>query len=236
MAFCGSAKHASELRLRTAIELILNIDFYANHPLVANAAIPVRNGRCPNVNYTIEGMYVATIFSSEATAACQKNGFRSGIELEIRNTARSGNFSGFLQIMGLASAMECNIGMVYPDKSNFMLPLLDSTYTPRQARISDAPDAPETTVSIMWTDMGGWHDRLKIFQVNHFVLLATVNKEWHVVSRRRKTSFEGSTKPNPRRRMYSEVIMAPPPKSIKFDGTQKFCRFVNHTWPSVAKN
>ena len=134
MAFCGSAKHASELRSRTAIELILNIDFYANHPLVANAAIPVRNGRCPNVNYTIEGMYVATIFSLEATAACQKNGFRSGIEREIRNTARSGNFSGLLQIMGLASAMECNIRMVYPDKSHFMLPLLDSTYTPRQAQ------------------------------------------------------------------------------------------------------
>ena len=184
---------------------------------MAKAAIPVRNSRFPNVNYTVEGMYVATIFFSEASAVCQKNGFRSAIELEIRNTARSGNFSGLLQVMGLASAMECNIRLVYPDKSHFMSSLLDSV-SPRQARISDAA---ETTVSIMWTDMGGWRDRSNIFQVNHFVFLATVNKEWHVVSRRRKTSFEGSTKPNTRRRMYSDVIMSPPLKCPKFDGTQK---------------
>ena len=221
MAFCGSAKYASELRLRTAMELILNIDFYTNHPLVVNAAIPVRNSRHTNVSYTIEGMYVATIFSSEASAVCEQNGFRSAMELEIRNTAHSGNFSGLLQIMGLASAMGCNIRLVYPDKSHFMLPLLDCTYTPRQARITDSPDAAETTVSIMWTDMGGWRDRSKIFQVNHFVLLATVNKEWHVVSRRKKTSFEGSTKPNTRRRMYSDVIVAPSPKCTKFDETRK---------------
>ncbi len=243
MALCGSAKLASELRLRTAIELILHIDFYANHPHVANAAIPVCNSRHKNENYTVEGMYFATVFSSEAATLLVKHGFRSALELEIKTTTRLGNFSGLTQIMGLSSAMGCKISMVYPDKCHSMLPLLAGTYNPRQLTLSAT-----TTLCLMWTDMGGWPDRSKIFKVNHFVLMATVNEEWHVISRRRKSRVENFTKPNLPQRNYSVADMVPPAKKCnKFEEappnfaksndslTKSSSKKPTHTKPALTK-
>ena len=188
-------------------------------------------------------MYFATVFSSEAATLLVKHGFRSALELEIKTTTRLGNFSGLMQIMGLSSAMGCKISMVYPDKRHSMLPLLAGTYNPRQLTLSAT-----TTLCLMWTDMGGWPDRSKIFKVNHFVLMATVNEEWHVISRRRKSRVENFTKPNLPQRNYSVADMVPPAKKCnKFEEappnfaksndslTKSSSKKPTHTKPALTK-
>ena len=45
IAICGNQSLASELRLRTAIELILNPDYYQAHPVVASFDLSTKSGK-----------------------------------------------------------------------------------------------------------------------------------------------------------------------------------------------
>lgn len=195
MALCGSSKLANELRLRTAIELVLNLDYYSKHPMVTNAKVSLKfnkKGSCSESRYyDAEAVFLAAIFSSEACTLINKHGFRCALEQEIKNTFRLGCFSGLLQIMGLSSAVGCQIKMVYPDKRHTMYPLLNGMYNPRIIVDKEAFERPR--INIMWSCLQGWPDRTKEFNVNHFVLLTNISEDyqWCAVSRSKtKTSVK----------------------------------------------
>jgi Mg2+/citrate symporter len=68
--------------------------------------------------------------------------------------ADTGTFSGLLQIMGLASAIGCEIHLIYPDTRHNMLSLLNGIYQPRPGMIVST-DCPLESILIMWTDISG---------------------------------------------------------------------------------
>ena len=195
MALSGSVKLAAEVRLHAAIELILNSEYYGNHPIVTNANIPLKFQKRENANesrtYDAEAIFTTAVFSSKACTVLNKHGFRSALEHEIRNTLHLGCFSGILQIMRLSSAIGCQIKMVYPDERHTMHPLLNGIYSPRmpvEKQKEENYRIESKTISIMWTFLQGWADRLKEFNVNHFVLLTNVSEHhWVTVSRTKKS-------------------------------------------------
>jgi len=112
IAICETEILATKLRLRTALELILNADFYGVHPVVTSSDIITISGR----KWSKEGLYDAVIFSNNSSKTLAKGGFESALQYEICNTLHDDRFSGLLQIMGLVSALGCDIQLVYPDK------------------------------------------------------------------------------------------------------------------------
>lgn len=178
-AICQTEVLSTELRLRTALELILNPDFYGAHPVITSFDTTTRSGS----PWTKEGLYDAIIFSNDSSKALAKNGFESGLHHEICNTLYDGRFSGLLQIMGLASASECEIKLEYPDARHSLHSLLSAVYSPRVG------SSRTRRFSIMWTDTAGWPDRSKEFKVNHFVPMMKVNLQdnWVTVTRKGRT-------------------------------------------------
>ena len=64
-------------------------------------------------------------------------------------TLHKGEYSGILQIMGLASAMNCSLKMIYPDKLHKLYVLLNGTYEPQLYQ------GWRPKITIMWTNTGG---------------------------------------------------------------------------------
>ena len=178
-AICQTEVLSTELRLRTALELILNPDFYGAHPVITSFDTTTRSGS----PWTKEGLYDAIIFSNDSSKALAKNGFESGLHHEICNTLYDGRFSGLLQIMGLASASGCEIKLEYPDARHSLLSLLSAVYSPRVG------SSRTRRFSIMWTDTAGWPDRSNEFKVNHFAPMMKVNLQdnWVTVTRKGRT-------------------------------------------------
>jgi hypothetical protein len=105
------------------------------------------------------------------------------MERETIITLKNGDFSGVLQIMGLASAINCTIQMIYPDKKYRLYALLNGTFKPRLSPSS------ARFITIMWTNMSGWLNQSYTFTANHFAPLLPVinyNNTWSVVSSKRK--------------------------------------------------
>ena len=112
------------------------------------------------------------------------------------STARCGSFSTLLQIMGLASAIECQIHLIYPDTRHRMLGLLNGIYHPRNV----CAEGTQDSMIIMWTNICGWPDRLKGLRVNHFVPVLPLNTEntdtfvWNVVAKKIKGKCNEETR------------------------------------------
>ena len=182
ITICKSETLGIELRLRTALELLTIADFYGSHPIVSSMDLTTLYGN----RWPKEGIYDAIICSNTAVRVHAREGFQRALQHEIYNTLYNLRYSGILlQIMGLSSAIGCEIKVVYPDKRHSLLPLLTTTYRPRVRNSQQLP-----RITIMMTDTSGWTDRSKEFTVNHFVPMmkidptSTANK-WTEVKRKR---------------------------------------------------
>lgn len=91
IAICQTEIIAAELRLRTALELILNPDFYRAHPVVTSNITTKSGGK-----WSKEGLYDAIILSNNSSKILAKGGFESALQYEICNTLHDGRFSGLL--------------------------------------------------------------------------------------------------------------------------------------------
>ncbi|KAJ7360198.1 hypothetical protein OS493_018191 [Desmophyllum pertusum] len=85
-AICQTEILASELRLRTALELILNPDFYRAHPVVTSSNVRTLSGGM----WSKEGLYDAIVFSNNASKTLANKGFESALHDEICNTLHDG--------------------------------------------------------------------------------------------------------------------------------------------------
>lgn len=61
-------------------------------------------------------------------------------------------YSGILQIMGLASVVGVPIQTLFPQQDNRFLPVYQSTFLPRNGRNN------AQVLRIMWTNTSGWPD------------------------------------------------------------------------------
>ena len=124
--------------------------------------------------WAISSIYYATILGTLSSKVFEKSGFHAAILNKIMTTTQNKSFSGLLQIMGLASAIGCQIHMIYPDTKHRMLSLLNGVYSPRE--VSSINN--HRSIVIMWTSMSRWPDRSKMFTVDHFVpMLPTLTAE-----------------------------------------------------------
>ena len=190
IAICKRETLSVELRLRTALELLINADFYGSHPIVSSMHLTTMSGK----KWPKEGLYEAVIFSNRASRILAEEGFQRALQEEIYNTLYDGRYSGIIQMMGLSSATGCEIKLVYPDKKHSLLPLLSASYGPRVG------DSHPPRITIMMTDMSGWPDRSKEFKVIHFVPMikfepSNTSNEWIKVTRKRHTT--GTTRSSP---------------------------------------
>ncbi len=176
----GNEGMAIRLRLLTSLELLKNQHFYSNHPATNHVT-----------SMTKSSIYDAVIFNDRAPGRMSPVVFNESMKRETIITLKNGAFSGVLQIMGLASAMNCTIQMIYPDKKHRLYALLNGTFKPRLSS-SSAP-----VITIMWTNMSGWPNQSYTFTANHFVPLLPVinyNNTWSVVSSKRKRKRAPSEK------------------------------------------
>lgn len=186
LALCGSEKLSAELRVRTTFEIVQILEFYKNHPMLLTNEFKAKSGS----PWSIASLFHAIVFSNDSCDVSMKNGFDDAVKYEARRTACSGTFSGLLQIMGLASAIGCQIHLIYPDTRHSMLSLLNGIYRPRPGTIVSGNYSPDSVV-IMWTNISGWPDRTKEFRVNHFVPVLPINTQksepvfWNLVGRKR---------------------------------------------------
>ena len=159
LAVWQNEEHAVELRLRTCLELAINRHFY--RPI--RSANKHRHG-----HVSVESFFDLTCFAAESSDTYGKDGFEAALNNEIMKTARNYEYSGTLQIMGLASVLGIPVETLYPDQNNTLLPIFQTVFYPRQNRefLNSTP-----TVKIMWTNTRGWPDKSKEFVVNHFVPL-----------------------------------------------------------------
>ena len=177
-SICGNERMASELRLRTSLELINNQEFYSSHP-VTELKIMTQSGKL----WPKESVYDVVIFSNITKNIAKTCGFEEAMKKETLVTLRKCAFSGILQIMGLASALNCTIKMIYPDKRHTLFELLNGTFKPRIC------EGCNPVLTIMWTNLGGWLDRTKGFYPNHFVPLLPLTgncNTWTTVVNKKK--------------------------------------------------
>lgn len=197
IAICQTEMLADQLRLRTALELLLNPNFYSSPPVVMKMQdnLPTMSGSM----WSKEGLYDAVIFSNRASSVFATQGFLLAFRAEIYSTLCNSSYSGILQIMGLSSAIGCEIKLVYRDKRHSLYPLLSASYAPRLCG-SQVP-----AVTIMWTNTAGWANKSKEFKVNHFVPMLKIDSqcnenEWvtdsgkRYSSEARKFNFESKRK------------------------------------------
>ena len=169
---CDDEGMATKLRLLTSLELLKNQHFYSNHPAINHVT-----------SMTKWSIYDAVIFNDRAPGRMSPAVFKESMERETIITLKNGAFSGVLQIMGLASAINCTIQMIYPDKKHRLYALLNGTFKPRLSPSS------ARFITIMWTNMSGWLNQSYTFTPNHFAPLLPVinyNNTWSVVSSKRK--------------------------------------------------
>lgn len=176
---CGNERMASELRLRTSFELINNQEFYSNHPAVIELKIVTQSGKL----WPKASIYDVAIFNNITKKGVTARRFEEALQTETLVTLKKCAFSGILQIMGLASAINCTIKMIYPDKRHTLHELLNGTFKPRLCQ------SWNPVITIMWTNVGGWLDRTRSFHPNHFVPLLPVTGNcnvWMTVSSKNK--------------------------------------------------
>ena len=144
--------------------------------------------RCGNL-WPKESIYDVAIFSDVTRKAVCR--FEEALQKETLVTLKKGGFCGILQIMGLASALNCTIKLIYPDKRHTLHELLNGTFKPRLCQ-SLSP-----VITIMWTNVGGWIDRTHSFLPNHFVPLLPLtgnHKVWTTVSNKSKLKRSSSSR------------------------------------------
>lgn len=133
-AVCGKEYMANELRLCTALELTLNPEYYGAHPITKELKLTTHSGK----EWPLNGLYDAVVFSNDdphvqhtralglaANRTDTTLNFQRAVEKEICGTFRNYAWSGLMQIMGLASAVGCNIQLLYPDKRHSLFPMLN---------------------------------------------------------------------------------------------------------------
>ena len=120
MAICGSDKLSTDLRVRTTIELATQSTYYKFHPSIINSGLTRNNGD----PWDVQAIYYTTIFSNDAAETYSTCGFEVAFQQEIMSTAKYGTFCGLLQIMGLASAIGCEVHLLYPETNHKFVHLL----------------------------------------------------------------------------------------------------------------
>ena len=164
----GTESLATELRVRTCIELALNRNFYRNHPTVSVLEIPSlkENGRYQSLEAILDtvgfGRDSSTIY--ESTSA-----FEPAFDNEIGSTAENFRSCGILQIMALATVIGSPIKTVYPEKEHQFFQAYDTLIVPR------VDNGLDRTFTIMWSNLNGCYDKTVTFRANHFVPLIDKN-------------------------------------------------------------
>lgn len=150
----GSYALANILRMMTAAEIYINADKYSNHPKFLMAA------DCPEITYDSSNLF-SIVLRDEASVISDPV---KAIEKEAWMTCTDRQWSGMVDVMGLASVIGNNIWSVYPDCNNNIRPIISGVVKPLITSNN------QNTIFIMWSrdgNLDNTHGRP--FEPNHFI-------------------------------------------------------------------
>eukprot|EP00111_Clytia_hemisphaerica_P013277 TCONS_00038981-protein len=156
----GDESISEELRLRTCLELVLNLYFYADHDFL-NQQIKTVDGKS---YYKVEALYDVVCFSKTSSKIFEQQGFQKALEAEMTKTSFNGQFCGILQIAALSSVIGYPIKLIYPNQNFNLLLLYQGLVLPRIER-------SEKQLTILWSSTNNCDQDVKYFIANHFVPL-----------------------------------------------------------------
>lgn len=123
IAICDDKRLAPELQLRTSIELAVYRDFYREHPVLRAANVQFQFRRHGIGVLSMGSLFDLTCFSAESERVHGKEGFEAALRSEVMITSVNYQYSGILQIMGLASVVGVPIQTLFPQQDNRFLPV-----------------------------------------------------------------------------------------------------------------
>ena len=157
LALVGNESYATLLRLLVALELVLNVDFYAQHPKFSYFR---SGGRHPN-----------TVFSLCLTNAAN-NVFQDSYQnktLPIRAEARTAStpreWSGYFHVAALSTVLARPVFSMYPNCQSWIRDFVHGIVYPRMATFSPEP------VYLLWSREGVDNRPGAWYEPNHFVPL-----------------------------------------------------------------
>lgn len=151
---CGSYALSNVLRMLTAAEVYIHANQYANHPKLQRAV------DCPEITYSSNNLF-SIMLRDEASIISEPV---KAIEKEALVTCRDKQWSGMVDIMGIASVLHTNIWSVYPDCNSNIRPFISGIVEPL------IPSNDSENIFIMWSRDGNMditHGRP--FEPNHFI-------------------------------------------------------------------
>jgi hypothetical protein len=119
---------ASELRLRTCLELALNREFYKQHLAITDAKIPYHSKDDGLCTMSVPTVFDIACFEADSSKVCENQGFEAALNHEIMRTSIDYSYSRTLQIMGLASVLGVPLETVYPEQDNRFLSIYQNTF------------------------------------------------------------------------------------------------------------
>lgn len=182
---CGSYDLANMLRILTAAELFTNAEKYAKHPKILEAF------ESPEITYSRNNLFTIILRDGPSSISDPIK----AIEQEALLTCKDKQWSGMVDIMGLATVINRNIWSVYPDCNGNIRPLISGIVRPLSSSLTQGIQ----TIYIMWSrdgNMDNCHGRP--YEPNHFIPLLfkpahpeEINPEPEPQRKKRRVEVEG---------------------------------------------
>ena len=140
----GTEDLAIELRLRTCLELAINVDYYKQYPKYADLLIPSLSG--DGSYQSIEEIYDAVAFSKESSEVFElSKDFDAAVKKEIMEMVCDHKACTTLPIMALSTVIGSNIETVYPEQNYLYTSAYQNIFQPRGGPTHDRND-----ICLLW--------------------------------------------------------------------------------------
>ena len=169
----GTEKRHLELRLRCALELSQNAEYYALqlHSLAQEAK---KSGK---TKFSVNSLLSATLsdgpalelFYNQAKSGNLMKSYQMAMLAESRHNARPGSYASLQHIIALASVVGVKIRSIYPKYNVKFRSFMNTTAFPK----SFSTESPSSMLTIMWSSCQK-HDCSQLWNPNHFVAVIPV--------------------------------------------------------------
>ena len=160
LALVGNESYAMLLRLLVALELALNVDFYAQHPKFASFP---SGGRHPNTVFCL-----CLSKSSDKAFHDSEQDRKVAIWSEARTASTPKEWSGYFHVLALSAVLARPVFSSYPNCQSWTRDFVHGIVYPRLVTFSADP------VFLLWSRDGSDNRPGTWYEPNHFVPLYSV--------------------------------------------------------------
>ena len=180
LALVGDESYAILLRLLVALELAINVSFYAQHPKFTYFP---SGGRHPNTVFSL----CLTRRGNDVFHDSAQNR-ELAVFSEARTASQPKEWSGYFQVSALSAVLVRPVFSSYPNCPSWTRDFVHGIVYPRMATFSSE------TVFLLWTREGSDNRPGAWFEPNHFVPLFSVTRNGKGQNTIKETTQAGSLK------------------------------------------